>query len=70
MQLQTFQLIATVTAVLTVIRFQRRLKDYMVGRNALPKLLAFKIFVVLTTLQHVSPEHPLLPPSRFPMARY
>jgi hypothetical protein len=54
LQLQAFQLIATITAILTVIRFQRRLKGYMVGRHALPKLISFKLFVFVTTIQHVS----------------
>ncbi len=39
---------------MTVIRFQRRLKDHMVGRNALPKLLSFKLFILITTIQHVN----------------
>ncbi|KAK5212038.1 hypothetical protein LTR99_001860 [Exophiala xenobiotica] len=50
--LQAFQLITTIVAVVTVIRFQRRLKDHMVGHNALPKLLSFKLFVLITTIQH------------------
>jgi len=50
--LQAFQLASTIWAILTVIRFQRRLKDHMLGRKALPKLLSFKLFVLITTLQH------------------
>ncbi|KAJ9643200.1 hypothetical protein H2204_002095 [Knufia peltigerae] len=50
--IQLFTLVATVIAVVTVVRFQRRLKSHMTGRKAMPKLLCFKLFVLITTLQH------------------
>ena len=56
-QLQVFELGSTIIAIVNVIRFQRRLKHHMVGRKALPKLLSFKLFVAITTIQHVSSEN-------------
>ncbi|KAI1612320.1 organic solute transporter Ostalpha-domain-containing protein [Exophiala viscosa] len=50
--LQVFELGSTIIAIINVIRFQRRLKHHMVGRKALPKLLSFKLFVAVTTIQH------------------
>lgn len=44
----------TVTALIIVIRFQRRLRDYMQDRQALLKLIVFKLFVLITTVQNVS----------------
>lgn len=59
-QIQLFTLVATVIAVVTVVRFQRRLKSHMTGRKAMPKLLCFKLFVLITTLQHVRTDPALI----------
>lgn len=50
--LQALQLMTTVTVLITIVRFQRRLRDYMSSRNAFLKLVGFKLLVLLTTLQH------------------
>ncbi|OQU97624.1 hypothetical protein CLAIMM_03525 [Cladophialophora immunda] len=50
--LQTLELVTTVTVLITIVRFQRRLRDYMSSRNAFLKLIGFKLLVLLTTLQH------------------
>ncbi|KIV77657.1 hypothetical protein PV11_09443 [Exophiala sideris] len=50
--LQVLEIGSTILVIITVIRFQRRLKNHMVGRKALPKLLSFKLFVAITTIQH------------------
>lgn len=52
--LQALQLISTICVLMVIIRFQRRLKSYMLGRKAFLKLIGFKLLVFLTTLQHVS----------------
>lgn len=44
----------TVTALIIVVRFQRRLRDYMQDKQALLKLIVFKLFVLVTTMQNVS----------------
>lgn len=43
-----------VYALLTILRFQRRLKRYMEGRRAVLKLITFKLFVAVQVLQRVS----------------
>lgn len=53
-QVQVLELSGTIYVILAIIKFQRRFKDYMPGRNAMPKLIAFKLFVLVTTLQRVS----------------
>ncbi|OQV02348.1 hypothetical protein CLAIMM_07563 [Cladophialophora immunda] len=50
--IQILELITTIWAVLAVVRFQLRLKGYMLGHNALSKLLIFKAFVLISALQH------------------
>ncbi|KIX92789.1 uncharacterized protein Z520_11452 [Fonsecaea multimorphosa CBS 102226] len=50
--IQILELITTIWAVLAVVKFQRRLKVYMAGHNAFSKLLVFKLFVLISALQH------------------
>jgi len=50
--IQALELISTICAIVAVIRFQRRLREHMTGRRALAKLVMFKSFVLVTTLQN------------------
>ncbi|OCT49477.1 seven transmembrane receptor protein [Cladophialophora carrionii] len=53
-QIQALELGTTIWAILAVIRFQRRLREFMNGKRAVAKLVMFKLFVVITTIQRVS----------------
>ena len=53
-QIQVLELGGTIYVILAIIKFQRRFKEYMPDRKALPKLITFKLFVLVTTLQRVS----------------
>ncbi|KIV91682.1 hypothetical protein PV10_06196 [Exophiala mesophila] len=49
--IQVLELGGTIYVILAIIKFQRRFKEYMPDRKALPKLITFKLFVLVTTLQ-------------------
>ncbi|ETI26594.1 hypothetical protein G647_03372 [Cladophialophora carrionii CBS 160.54] len=49
--IQALELGTTIWAILAVIRFQRRLREFMNGKRAVAKLVMFKLFVVITTIQ-------------------
>ncbi|EXJ56393.1 hypothetical protein A1O7_06736 [Cladophialophora yegresii CBS 114405] len=49
--IQALELGTTIWTILAVVRFQRRLREFMTGKRAVVKLVMFKLFVVVTTLQ-------------------
>ena len=40
-------------ALVAVIRFQRRLKTHMEGKQVVSKLFTYKLFMAITTIQNV-----------------